>query len=35
MLQIAHLFDHPLYGQLDHLRRGGNLDVEGHWRWKE
>ena len=35
MLQIAHLFDHPLYGKLEHLHRGGTLDVEGTWRWKE
>jgi hypothetical protein len=35
MLQIAHLFDHPAYGTLEHLHRGGNLDVEGQWRWKE
>jgi hypothetical protein len=35
MLQIAHLFDHPLYGKLEHLHRGGNLNVEGQWRWKE
>jgi hypothetical protein len=34
MLQIAHLFDHPSYGTLEHLHRGGNLDVEGNWRWQ-
>ena len=34
MLQIAHLFDHPSYGTLEHLHRGANLDVEGKWRWQ-
>jgi hypothetical protein len=35
MLQIAHVFDHPSYGALEHVHRGGTLDVEGTWRWKE
>lgn len=35
MLQIAHLFDHPAYGQLDHLHRRPFLDVGGNWRWQD
>lgn len=35
MLQIAHLFDHPSYGTLEHLHRRPTLDVEGKWHWQE
>ena len=35
MLQIAHLFDHPAYGQLDHMHRRPFLDVGGNWRWQD
>ncbi|WHZ16478.1 MAG: hypothetical protein OJF52_003328 [Nitrospira sp.] len=34
MLQIAHFFDHPSYGQLDHLRRRPVLDINGNWHWQ-
>ena len=34
MLQIAHLFDHPAYGQLDHVHRHPVLDIDGGWRWQ-
>ena len=33
MFQIAHLFDHPSYGAVDHLERHANIDVDGKWRW--
>jgi len=35
MLQIAHLFDHPLYGSIDHTERRPSVDVDGKWRWRQ
>jgi hypothetical protein len=35
MLQIAHLFDHPSYGMVDHLHHHPTLDVDGRWRWQD
>lgn len=34
MLQIAHLFDHPSYGAIDHMHRHPILDVDGKWHWQ-
>jgi hypothetical protein len=35
MLHIAHLFDHPSYGTIDHLHRRPIVDVDGRWRWQD
>lgn len=35
MLQIAHLFDHPSYGTIDHAHHHPVLDVDGRWRWQD
>lgn len=35
MLQLAHLFDHPSYGVIDHLHRRPIIDVNGNWRWQD
>ncbi len=35
MLQIAHLFDHPTYGAVDHIPRHASVDVDGRWHWRQ
>ena len=35
MLQIAHLFDHPSYGVVDHIPRHASVDVDGRWHWRQ
>jgi hypothetical protein len=35
MFQIAHLFDHPSYGTVEHLHHHPILDVDGKWRWQD
>jgi hypothetical protein len=35
MLHIAHLFDHPLYGTIDHIPRRASVDVDGRWHWRK
>lgn len=35
MLQIAHIFDHPLYGTIDHIPHRACVDVDGRWHWRQ